>query len=124
SDLSHLNVYADVSSGFTPSASNLLGRITATAANLSLGIPVIGTFEMPDTTERFVKVTAVDLAGNESAASVAASVTATLIDTQHITDLAVTNAKINDLSASKITAGTITAQEIILSNSASSILRS
>lgn len=124
SDLSHLNVYADVSSGFTPSASNLLGRITATAANLSLGIPVIGTFEMPDTTERFVKVTAVDLAGNESAASVAASVTATLIDTQHITDLAVTNAKINDLSASKITAGTIAAQEIILSNSTASILRS
>ena len=119
SDIDHLNVYVGTSSGFTPSASNKAGEIPATASHLALGITVIGTFNIPDSSPRYVKVTAVDRAGNESAPSAEATVTATLIDTQQINDLAVTTAKIADLAVSnakiadlaydKITAGTNTA---------------
>lgn len=100
-DLDHLNVYADIVTGFTPADANFLGQIPATSAHLRLGITVIETFEMPDTTQRFVVVTAVDKAGNESAPSPEATVTATLIDTQHITNLAVTTAKIAGLSVTE-----------------------
>ena len=68
-DLDHLNIYISTSSGFTPSAANLAGKLSANAGHLTLGIKVIGTFKVPDATVRFVKVTAVDKAGNESPAS-------------------------------------------------------
>lgn len=116
---------------------NLVGSIPVLPGNLALEIPVIGTFQIPDTTVRYTKVIAVDHAGNASSASPEASVTAELIDTVNIADLAVTeaiignlavttakidnlavdnakikdlavdNAKINDLDAVKITAGFI-----------------
>lgn len=124
-DIDHLNVYMSTTSAFTPSASNKVGEMKADAAMLNLGIPAIGTFPTgytdPDTT-RYVKVTAVDRAGNESTPSTETSVTAQLIDTQHITDLsvttakigslAVTDAKIADLSADKINAGTLSVDRI------------
>lgn len=121
-DLDHLNVYIDTVSDFTPGSSNKQGAIAVTSGHLILGIPAIGTFPFPDDTLRYVKVTAVDKAGNESTASPQASVTPGLIDTAQIADLAVTNAqianatitsaKIVDLEAGKITAGTISAEEI------------
>ena len=127
-DLDHLKVYVSTTSGFTPAEANRAGEIPATNANLTLGITVIKTFEILDTATRFVKVTAVDAAGNESGASAQASVTADLIDTAHITDalittakidnLAVTNAKINDLNVNKLKAGTINAEIITLTGSA------
>ena len=58
---------------------------------------MIGTFPIADTTLRYVKVTAVDKAGNESAASTQASASATLIDTVNIADAAITTALIGDL---------------------------
>lgn len=100
-DLNHLKIYVGTTSGFTPGESNRVGEIPADAGNLSLGITVVGTFEVLDTTERFVKVTAVDRAGNESTPSSAASVTAELVDTAHITDAAITTAKIGNLSVSR-----------------------
>lgn len=99
-DLDHLNVYGSTSSGFTPSNANKLGEIPATKANIDLGIDVIGTFPFYDTTTRYVVVTAVNKAGGESPKSPEATVTAELIDTQHVTDLAVTTAKIDDLAVS------------------------
>jgi len=125
-DLDHLNVYYDTSPGFSPSDSTLLGQIPATAGNLNLGIKVIGVFQVTDDTERYVAVTAVDRAGNESTMSSEATVTAELIDTAYIAeaaigtaniqDLAVTNAKISDLSVTKLTAGIISAGDITVSS--------
>ncbi len=100
-DLDHLVVYGDASSGFTPSNANRLGALMATKAHIDLGITVIGTFPFPDTTNRFFVVTAVNKAGGESAKSAEASVSATLIDTQHITNLAVTEAIIDDLAVAR-----------------------
>ena len=96
-DLDHLNIYISTVSGFTPSAANLAGKIGANAGHLTLGIKVIGTFPIADTTLRYVKVTAVDKAGNESAASTQASASATLIDTVNIANAAITTALIGDL---------------------------
>ena len=96
-DLDHLNIYISTVSGFTPSAANLAGKLQANAGHLALGIKVIGTFPIADTTLRYVKVTAVDKAGNESAASTQASASATLIDTVNIADAAITTALIGDL---------------------------
>ena len=96
-DLDHLNIYISTVSGFTPSAANLAGVIPANAGHLALGIKVIGTFPIADTTLRYVKVTAVDKAGNESATSTQASASATLIDTVNIADAAITTALIGDL---------------------------
>lgn len=122
-DLAFIFVYADTSSGFTPSAANYVGRIPVGNGNLDLSIPGIGSFSVVDGSTKYVKVTAVDFSGNESSPSTAASATALLIDTANITDasittakiqnLAVTDAKINTLAASKITAGTINADVIV-----------
>jgi len=116
SDLHHLNVHVGTSSGFTPSAANYVGAIAANAGNLLQSVAVFGNFPIADATTRWVKVIAVDASGNASAASSAASVTAVLIDTANIADLAVTNAKINDLTVSKITAGTISSNWILGAN--------
>ena len=128
-DIDHLNVYRGLTSDFTISSSNLVGQIEAKSAHVTLGIPAIGDF--PSSTEgvAYYKVTAVDVAGNESDPSTAGQVTEVLINTQFISnaaitsakidDLAVTNAKINDLSAGKITAGTISGKEIIIDTDSS-----
>jgi len=123
-DIDHLNVYRGTTSNFTISSSNLVGQIEAKSAHVTLGIPAIGDF--PSTTEgvAYYKVTAVDVAGNESTASTAGQVTEELVNTAFISnaaiteakieDLAVTSAKINSLEAGKITAGTISGKEIII----------
>jgi len=123
-DLDHLDVFVGISAGFTPGAGNFVGSISATSSNLDTGSAVIANFPIPDDTTRYVKVIAVDRSGNQSAASSSASVSALLIDTINIADAAITNAKIDSLSASKITAGTITGEEIIIAGGTSGILRS
>jgi hypothetical protein len=128
-DIDHLNVYRGLTSDFTISSSNLVGQIEAKSAHVTLGIPAIGDF--PSSTEgvAYYKVTAVDVAGNESDPSTAGEVTEVLINTQFISnaaitsakieDLAVTSAKINSLEAGKITAGTISGKEIIIDTDSS-----
>ena len=113
-DLDHLNIYISTVSGFTPSAANLAGKLQANAGHLTLGIKVIGTFNVPDATVRYVKVTAVDKAGNESAASTQASASATLIDTVNIANAAITTALIGDLqvTGAKIGALQVTSAKI------------
>jgi hypothetical protein len=105
SDLAYLEVYQGVGSGFTPSSSNLIGKMEATKANLTTGVPVVKSFAVSSTANQYYKVKAVDLSGNKSPASPAGSATADLIDDQHISDLTV----------SKVTAGTISANWLLAS---------
>lgn len=102
-DLDHLEVHVGASSGFTPDNTTLKGKVAATSGMINGLIPAVGTVEVEETSVRHVKVIAVDLAGNRSAASASATATALLIDSAHI----------SDLTASKITAGTLSANVIL-----------
>jgi len=123
-DIDHLNVYRGTSSGFTIGATNFVGEIQARAGHIDGSITAIGSFQNTTQGTAFYKVTAVDVAGNESTPSTAAQVTEQLIDTAFINDASITtakvgdaqitNAKIDTLTAAKITGGTITGKEIII----------
>lgn len=98
-DLDHLEVYLGGSADFECIPGNRLGKLVANAGMMQGQIAAVGTFPIEPVTQVFIKVIAVDKAGNRSSPSLAASVTALLIDDAHISDLTV----------SKVTAGTITA---------------
>lgn len=102
-DLDHLEVHVGATSGFTADSTTLKGKVSAHAGMIHAGIPAIGTVEVEETTARWVRVIAVDQAGNRSAASAAVTATALLIDSAHI----------SDLTASKITAGTLSADIVL-----------
>jgi hypothetical protein len=102
-DLDHLEVHVGGSSVFTPDDTTLKGKVSAHAGMINAGIPAIGSVEVEETTTRYVKVIAVDQAGNRSDPSTAATATALLIDSAHI----------SDLTASKITAGTLSADIVL-----------
>ncbi|MFI7126001.1 hypothetical protein ACIBQ1_09925 [Nonomuraea sp. NPDC050153] len=102
-DLDHFEVHVGSSSGFTPDNTTLRGKVLANAGMIHANIPAVGTVDVEETTTRYVKVIAVDIAGNASSPSTAATATALLIDDAHITDLTV----------SKVTAGTISANWLI-----------
>jgi hypothetical protein len=103
SDLQHLEIHVDYEPNFTPSADTLKGKVSATAGMIQAQIPVVTTVQVEETSTRYVRVIAVDKAGNKSGPSEAASSTALLIDDAHISDLTVT----------KVTAGTISADWIV-----------
>ncbi|MBD9700639.1 fibronectin type III domain-containing protein [Streptomyces sp. ID01-12c] len=103
SDLHHLEIHVDYEPGFTPSESTLKGKVSATAGMIQAQIPVVATVQVEETSARYVRVVAVDQTGNKSGPSDAASATALLIDDAHISDLTVT----------KVTAGTISADWIV-----------
>lgn len=96
-DLDHFDVHVGTLASFTPGPSTLVGKLAATVSNIRGAIPAVGTFPIASTDTVWVKVVAVDTSGNASGASAAASSSATLIDSAHISDLTV----------SKVTAGTI-----------------
>lgn len=106
SDLAYLEVHYSSDEGFFPVPETLAGRITANQGMMSANNAAVGSFTIPETNEVWVKVVAVDTGGNRSNASAAAAVTAELVDSAHI----------SELTASKITAGTLSAA-IILSGS-------
>lgn len=103
SDLDHLDVHVSNESTFMPSSATLVGRLRANAGMMLGGIAAVATFQVESVDARYVKVIAVDQNGNASNASAAASATALLID----------NAHISDLTVSKVTAGTISADWIV-----------
>ena len=103
SDLHHLEIHVDYEPTFTPSETTLKGKASATAGMIQAQIPVVATVQVEETTARYVRVVAVDIAGNKSGPSDAATATALLIDDAHISDLTV----------SKVTAGTIAADWIV-----------
>jgi hypothetical protein len=98
-DLHHLEVHGQYEPTFTPSDATLLGKLIANNGMILAGIPAVGTFPVESTNAVYIKVLAVDEAGNKSNPSTAVQATALLID----------NAHISDLTVSKVTAGTITA---------------
>jgi len=103
SDLDHLEIHAQYEPGFFPDDTTLLGKLKANAGMIQAQIPAVGTYNVESTAAVYVKVVAVDIAGNRSGASVAVQSTALLIDDAHISDLTV----------SKVTAGTMTAEWIL-----------
>lgn len=103
SDLQHLEIHVEYEPTFTPSPTTLKGKVSATAGMIQAQVPVVTTVQVEETSARYVRVIAVDIAGNKSAPSDAATATALLIDDAHISDLTVT----------KVTAGTINADWII-----------
>lgn len=103
-DTALLEVHVGTTSGFTPDASSLVGEIPVGGA-LQAGISVVGSFPTFTDATRHVKVIAVDRAGNRSAASASASVTAELIQNVHILDATIESAKIADLEVNKLIAG-------------------
>lgn len=103
SDLDHLNVYVSNEPTYMPGPDTLVGKLRANQGTIQAQVAAVGTFQVEEVDARWVKVIAVDINGNLSNASVAASATAMLIDDAHISDLTVT----------KVTAGTISADWII-----------
>lgn len=102
-DLDHLEVHLGTTNTFTPSSSTIIGKLNANYGMMQGAIAAVATFPTSETALRWIRVIAVDEAGNKSSPSPAASVTAQLID----------NAHISDLTVSKVTAGTISADWIV-----------
>jgi hypothetical protein len=102
-DLHHLEIHVEYEPYFTPSPTTLKAKVSATAGMIQAQVPVVTTVQVEETSARYVRVIAVDIAGNKSAPSDAATATALLIDDAHISDLTV----------SKVTAGTINADWIV-----------
>lgn len=115
-DVEYLEVHASTTTGFTPDLTTLRGTIITAGQ----GIDVSAVFEFSPTdvmTDLYWKVIAVDRAKNKSAASSQATGLPGLIATANIANLAVTNAKVNDLSAAKLTAGTAFINDLFVRSS-------
>lgn len=99
-DLHHLEVHGEYEPLFTPSSATLLGKVIANNGMIVSQVAAVGSVPIESIAPVYFKVIAVDNDGNKSPASSAVQSTALLIDDAHISDLTV----------SKVTAGTITAQ--------------
>lgn len=98
------DVYASTTSGFTPGPTNYIGYVSVVKGDINLGIDVIKRFQWPEEAQTYVRTSAVNSAG-PGPASIEVAVTAGLIP----------SAAILDLTADKISAGTITASVTIMS---------
>lgn len=115
-DVEYLEVHASTTTGFTPDITTLRGTIITAGQ----GIDVSAVFEFSPTdvmTDLYWKVIAVDRAKNKSTASAQTTGLPGLIATANIANLAVTNAKVNDLSAAKLTAGTAFINDLFIRSS-------
>lgn len=105
SDVDYLEVHSSTTTGFTPSGTTRFGTIAVSAP----GVAVSGNFSYSptDTTSNvYWKIIAVDFSGNKSTASTQATGMPGLIQGINLANATITNAKVNDLSAAKLTAGT------------------
>lgn len=102
-DLHHLELHGEYTPLFTPNETTLLGRFSATHGMMLSQTPVVATAQVDSVLPVYFKVIAVDEAGNASAASTAVQATALLVDDAHISNLTV----------SKVTAGTISANWLV-----------
>lgn len=102
-DLDHFEVHVGGSTSYTADETTLKGRVAANGGMIAAEIPAVGTVPCEETTVRYVRVIAVDVAGNRSDPSTTATVTAELVDSAHISDLTVT----------KVTAGTVSANWLL-----------
>lgn len=102
-DIDHLDVHCSNTDGYIPGNDTKVGEMVATGAMVRAEIPAVGSFKVDQAESVWVKVVAVDRSGNKSAPSEAVQASIVLIDDAHISDLTV----------SKVTAGTITAEWIM-----------
>jgi hypothetical protein len=115
-DVLYLEVHASTTNGFTADTTTLRGTI----ASGGQGIDVAGTFYFTVTDSManlYWRVIAVDRAGNKSVASDQATGLPGLIQNINITNATITSAKINDLEANKITAGTGIINDLLVKSS-------
>lgn len=105
-DLDHLDIHVGDDENFTPDETTLVGSTPANAGMMQAQVPAIATVQIPDDGLRYVRVAAVDRAGNASDPSEAVPATALLLDSAHITDLTVT----------KVSAGTISSNWLLGAN--------
>lgn len=104
-DVEYLEVHASTTTGFTPDNTTLRGTITTAAQGID--VSAIFYFASTDSTSNlYWKVIAVDRSKNKSTASPQATGVPGLILNANIGNATITSAKINDLEANKITAGT------------------
>jgi len=141
-DIDHINIYASTTQGFNLNYDSTnkkvqnsgfkIGELKATHAHITNGIATVGYVDIDNATTHYFRCTAVDSSGNESEPSDEQTGNAELVNTAHISNLAVTealignaavttlkvadaaitNAKITNLNATKIDAGTISADRI------------
>jgi hypothetical protein len=103
-DLGWLELHGDLDPLFAPSAATLLGKAIANRGMIAAGTPVVESFKVDQVLfPTQFKVIAVDLNGNRSLPSTASSATPGLINSQYV----------SELTASKISAGTILAALLI-----------
>lgn len=103
SDLHHLDVHVGGAASFLPSDDNKVGTMPGNKGMMLGQIASVATFQIEQVDNIWVRVVAVDQSGNKSEPSSAVQATVDLIDDAHISDLTV----------SKITAGTITANWLL-----------
>lgn len=106
-DLHHLEVHGQYEPNFTPNDTTLLGRVLANAGMMNAQVPVVATFASDKLNPTYFKVIAVDDAGNKSQPSTAVQATALLVDDAHITNLTVTKVTAGTISANWLMAGKI-----------------
>jgi len=105
-DLHHLEVHGQYEPTYEATPATLLGKLPATNGMILSQTPVVGTFPIQSTTNVYVKVVAVDESGNRSNPSTAVQSSALLVDDSHISNLTV----------SKVTAGTVSADWLLGAN--------
>jgi hypothetical protein len=102
-DLDHLEIHVGGSDSFYPDESTRKAKVVANSGMINAQIPIVVTVPLEQVDGVYVRVVAVDHAGNKSNPSPTSTVTVLLIDDQHISDLTV----------SKVTAGTIFADWLL-----------
>jgi hypothetical protein len=113
SDVDYLEIHASNTSGFTPSSSTLRGTIDSAGP----GIAVSAAFYFPTTdsmTNLYWKVIAVDRSKNKSSASNQTTGLPNLIENVNILNATITDAKVQNLSAAKLIAGTAIVNDLFI----------
>lgn len=113
-DLHHLEVHAEYEPNYEPrlaapqDGGTMIGLLSATEAELRSGVPVVGSFAVDNTEPVFIKLVAVDRAGNRSRPSLPAQVSVLLVDDAHITNLSVSKVDAGEINAQWVNGGLIT----------------
>lgn len=103
SDLALLEVHASSSAGFTPTTATKIGTMPADKGIMLAATPAVATFQTDALVAQYVRVIAIDKTGNRSPASATASAVPGLLDSAYI----------SELTATKISAGTLGADIIV-----------
>lgn len=109
-DMAYLEVHVG-GPAFYPNEETMVGKIVADQGLILARTPAIQTFSLESTENVWVRVVAVDQTGNKSTPSGAATATITLVDDAHISDLTATKITAGTISSSIILAGSIKTAE-------------